>query len=56
MIDFRAFSSMTDLASVMAIASQDGADLILTLSSGNTLRLVGITSSQLAADDFLFAP
>jgi len=39
---------------VQAIATQVGADTVISLGVGETLTLLGVNAATLAADDFLF--
>ncbi|MBX9774702.1 MAG: cadherin-like domain-containing protein [Xanthobacteraceae bacterium] len=47
-------AGFASFADVQAAATQDGADTLITLSPGNTIRLLGVTATSLSADDFVF--
>lgn len=53
-IELRGFG-LTSLADVRARATQVGADLVIDLGGGDSIKLVGVTSGALHADDFQFA-
>ncbi len=45
----------TDLASVMANATQSGTDTVIDFGNGDILTLVGVDKASLHADDFVLA-
>ncbi len=55
-IDLTAYSSLTNLSSVLALGTQSGANVILTFGAGNTLKLNNVTLSSLTAADFSLLP
>ncbi|MBN8534554.1 MAG: cadherin-like domain-containing protein [Rhizobiales bacterium] len=54
-INLAAFPTVIDFAALQAIASQQGANTVLTFSAGDTLTLNNVTLAALTADDFVFA-
>ncbi|MGQ0674397.1 MAG: Ig-like domain-containing protein [Hyphomicrobium sp.] len=50
-IDLTDFS-FADFAELMAHATQDGADTLITLDADSSLRLLGVNAGNLLADDF----
>ena len=55
-IDLIYVSSVHSLADLLALATQDGADTVISFGDGNTLTLQNVTRSNLSDDDFVFAP
>lgn len=53
-LDLSASDTLTTFALAMAAAVQQGADTVITLSAGNTIRLVGVDLTALEETDFLF--
>lgn len=55
-IDLQAFvaAGIHNLAAVLALATQVGADTVLDFGGGNTVTLQGVTRANLHADDFIF--
>lgn len=53
-INFDTVSGINNFADVQAATSQQGADTLITLSSGNTILLRNVTASELEASDFSF--
>jgi Ca2+-binding RTX toxin-like protein len=49
-------SSVHSLGDLLALATQDGADTVISFGVGNTLTLQNVTRSNLSDDDFIFAP
>ena len=54
-IDLTGVSGVHSLTDVQSIATQSGADTIITFGPGNTLTLTGILPASLVAGDFVFA-
>jgi hypothetical protein len=56
-LDLSEFSALTELADVLALASQvnSDADTLIDLGNGDTITLQGVQMSDLHADDFAFA-
>ena len=54
-IDLRAFTSIHNLADVLALATQSGANTIINFGGGNTLTLQNVTKTDLISGDFVFA-
>jgi serralysin len=52
-IDLAAFTSLTTFSSVLSLASQVGANTVITFSAGNVLTLANVTRAALTAADFL---
>ncbi len=50
--DSETFSVFTD---ILAVAEQDGSDVLITLSSVSTVRLIGVDISELSAGSFVFS-
>ncbi len=55
-IDLSSFSAFHNLADVLALALQSGANTVLSFTTGLSLTLQGVTKSSLTAADFIFAP
>jgi glucose/arabinose dehydrogenase len=53
-INLTAFATVTSFASVLAVATQVGADTVINFGSGDTLTLRNVLRSNLSADDFVF--
>ena len=53
-IDLKGFGGIHDLAAVLALATQVGADTVLNFGGGNSITLQNVTRADLDADDFLF--
>jgi hypothetical protein len=53
-IDLKGFSGIHDLAAVLALATQVGADTVLNFGGGNSITLLNVTRADLNVDDFLF--
>jgi hypothetical protein len=52
-INLAAFSNIHTLSDVFGIATQRGADIVVDFGAGDTLTLLGVSKSDLAADDFV---
>jgi len=48
-------TAFDSFAEVMAVATQSGANVMLTFNSGTTLDLQNVSLGSLGAEDFLFA-
>ena len=55
-IDLSMLSGFDSLADVLAVATQNGANTVLSFAAGLTLTLQNVSRSSLSADDFIFAP
>jgi Ca2+-binding RTX toxin-like protein len=53
-VDLGDLSGFDDFGSVLAVASQVGADALLSFGIGLSLKLLNVTFGMLTADDFLF--
>jgi Ca2+-binding RTX toxin-like protein len=47
-------SEVNNIFDVLAIMSQDGADVVITVAAGNTITLTDIDLNDLTAGNFLF--
>jgi Ca2+-binding RTX toxin-like protein len=54
-IDLTGVSSVHSLADILAVATQTGANTVISFGSGNTITLQNVTLSNLSDDDFVFA-
>jgi Ca2+-binding RTX toxin-like protein len=54
-IDLSGVSGMADLASVLAVATQNGSQTVLDFGNGDVLWLNNVTLGNLVADDFIFS-
>ena len=55
-IDLSRISGFDTIADVLAVATQSGANTVLSFAAGLTLTLQNVSLSSLSADDFIFAP
>lgn len=53
-IELQSISGLSDFASVLLAASDDGTNTTIDLGSGNSIKLEGVSESELHADDFKF--
>ncbi len=54
-IDLTPVASITSLSQLLAISRQEGADAVIDLGGGNSIRLTGVALGSLTAANFVFA-
>jgi serralysin len=53
-IDLRSFTTIQSFTALMAMATQSGANTVISFSAGNALTLQNVTMGNLQSSDFLF--
>lgn len=53
-LDLQAVTAVSNLAELLGVATQAGADTVLDFGGGDSITLIGVDRTALHSDDFLF--